>query len=71
MRIPFLLACTCFISLVSAQNLPVIANIDHQPFAAQVLRLLEALTIVGEPLPADETAELRRLAGTPADPSRR
>ena len=51
MRIRFLLACTCFVSLASAQNLPVIANVDHQPFAAQVLRLLEALTVVGEPLP--------------------
>ncbi len=65
MRIRFLLACTCFLSLASAQNLPVIANVDHQPFAAQVLRLLEALTVVGEPLPSDETAELRRLAGSP------
>jgi hypothetical protein len=67
MRIRFLLACTCFVSLATAQNLPVIANVDHQPFSAQVLRLLEALTVVGEPLPADETAELRRLAGAPAD----
>ncbi|MBI2679979.1 MAG: CehA/McbA family metallohydrolase [Candidatus Solibacter usitatus] len=67
MRIRLILAICCFLSLASAQNLPVIANVDHQPFAAQVLRLLEALTIVGEPLPADETAELRRLAGSPAD----
>jgi len=67
MRIRLLLACTCFVSLASAQSLPVIANVDHQPFAAQVLRLLDALSVVGEPLPADETAELRRLAGTPAD----
>jgi hypothetical protein len=56
MRIRLILAITCFLSLASAQNLPVIANVEHQPFAAQVLRLLEALTIVGEPLPADETA---------------
>ncbi|MEO7650529.1 MAG: hypothetical protein ABIZ80_08660, partial [Bryobacteraceae bacterium] len=47
----------------SAQDLPRIANVEHQPLAAQVLRLLEALDVAGEPLPPRETAELRRLAG--------
>jgi len=53
--------------VVPAQQLPVVATVDHQPLAAQVSRLLEALQFLGEPLPADETAELKRLAGAPAD----
>ena len=63
------LTCLVFLSasIATAQQLPVIAKVDHQPLAAQVLRLLEALEVVGEPLPADETAELKRLAGAPAD----
>ncbi len=47
---------------LSAQQLPAVANVEHQPLAAQVLRLMEALQVVGEPLPSGETAELRTLA---------
>ncbi len=47
---------------VNAGELPIIP-VEHQPFAAQVLRILDALQIAGEPLPASETAELKRLAG--------
>src|SRR5467141_3042564 len=55
--LPFL-----FTAALSAQELPVVANVEHQPLAAQVLRLMEALQVVGEPLPASEAAELRKLA---------
>ncbi|HEY3839288.1 MAG TPA: CehA/McbA family metallohydrolase [Bryobacteraceae bacterium] len=41
-----------------ADNLPVIP-VEHQPFAAQVSRLLEALDLLGSPFPAAEAAELR------------
>src|SRR6266567_6138615 len=52
---------------LSAQDLPVVSNVEHQPLAAQVLRLIEALDVVGEPLPANEAAELRKLAEATSD----
>ncbi|HXI43370.1 MAG TPA: hypothetical protein VNH83_25545, partial [Bryobacteraceae bacterium] len=63
------LTCLVFLSasLASAQQLPVIEKVDHQPLAAQVSRLLEALDVLGDPLPAGETADLKRLAGAPSD----
>ncbi len=51
---------------LSADELPIVA-VEHQPFAAQVLRLLDALEITGEPLPANETADLKRLANQNSD----
>ncbi|HKW97315.1 MAG TPA: CehA/McbA family metallohydrolase [Bryobacteraceae bacterium] len=54
-------------TVLSAQQLPVVATVEHQPLAAQVTRLLEALDFLGEPLPAEETAELKRLTGAPQD----
>src|SRR6266481_629436 len=63
------LTCLVFLSasIGTAQQLPVIEKVDHQPFAAQVSRLLEALEVLGDPLPAEETTELKRLAGVPSD----
>ncbi|MFN7939514.1 MAG: CehA/McbA family metallohydrolase [Bryobacteraceae bacterium] len=60
----FRLGFTLFLSgLLSAQELPVVANVEHQPLAAQVTRLLEALEMLGEPLPAaDATAIKAQLA---------
>jgi hypothetical protein len=55
------------VSLAAAQQLPVVGTVEHQPLAAQVSRLLEALQLLGEPLAPEETSELRRLSGTPAD----
>ena len=54
--------------IVPAQQLPVISSVEHQPLAAQVTRLLDALQFLGDPLPTEETAELRKLAATPGDP---
>ena len=51
-----------FTVTLPAQELPVVANVEHQPLAAQILRLMEALQVVGEPLPANEASELRKLA---------
>ena len=47
-------------------ELPIVV-VEHQPFAAEVLRVLDALEITGEPLPASETAELKPLAGQNSD----
>jgi hypothetical protein len=56
-----------FSGLAAAQQLPVVPTVEHQPLAAQVTRLLEALDFLGEPLAAGETAELRRLITAPSD----
>ena len=56
--------------ILSAQDLPVVPAVEHQPLAAQVLRLIEALQIVGEPLPANEVSQLQQLAAaTSAKPA--
>src|SRR5579863_8438333 len=47
---------------LSAEQLPVVTAVEHQPLAAQVLRLIEALQYLGEPLPANEVAQLQKLA---------
>jgi len=49
---------------LSAQQLPIVTTVEHQPLAAQLLRLIEALQIVGEPLPANEASQLQQLAAT-------
>jgi hypothetical protein len=48
-------------SLAAAEPLPIVAKVEFQPFAAQVTRLLQSLEVAGEPLPAADTAELKRL----------
>jgi hypothetical protein len=47
------------VQTLPAQTLPIV-QVEHQPFAAQVDRILEALEMLGAPLPHSETAELRR-----------
>jgi hypothetical protein len=45
-------------SALSADELPVISNVEYQPLAAQVQRVADTLEMVGEPLPAAERAKL-------------
>ena len=52
-----LIAGTC----PAQEALPVLP-VEHQPFSAQVNRLLEALNLVGDPLPPAESLELKQLA---------
>src|SRR5258706_1718991 len=59
--LPIMLA-LLFTVLVSAQELPIVSGVEHQPLAAQAARLVEALQILGEPLPAGETSQLNKLA---------
>src|SRR3989440_8735527 len=47
---------------LAARDLPIVPAVEHQPLAAQVLRLVEALQILGEPLPPGEVGQLRQLA---------
>ncbi len=56
-------------SLATAQTLPIVTNVEPQPFIAQVARLLEALEFLGSELPEAEArrmSELRDAAPTPA-----
>ena len=50
-----------------ADELPLVANVDYQPLASQVVRLLDALDMLGDPLPAAEATELRRLTDAPSN----
>lgn len=47
--------------LCAAEELPVVTKVEYQPFAAQVARLMQALDMIGEPLPAAERAQLQKL----------
>ena len=49
-----------------AGELPMVGEVEHQPLAAQVMRLVEAMQILGEPLPASEVAQLQKLAAANA-----
>jgi hypothetical protein len=55
-------------AVAAAEELPVVEEVEYQPLAAQVIRVLDALDMLGDPLPAAETAELRRLANGAANP---
>jgi hypothetical protein len=48
---------------LSGEELPLVTAVEFQPLAAQVARVVQALDVLGEPLPAGDAAELRRLAG--------
>ncbi|MGH9630218.1 MAG: CehA/McbA family metallohydrolase, partial [Bryobacteraceae bacterium] len=43
-------------------ELPIVAGVEHQPLAAQIGRVLQALETLGDPLPQQDTAELKKLA---------
>ena len=45
-----------------AQKLPIVDSVELQPLAADATRVIEALEVAGEPLPAKEVEELNRLA---------
>ncbi|MDQ6665686.1 MAG: hypothetical protein M3Z23_15005, partial [Acidobacteriota bacterium] len=45
-----------------ADDLSVVANVEHQPLAAQAKRIVETLDYLGEPLPAAEAERLRAAA---------
>ncbi len=62
-----ILALFVFLGMAAAQQLPVVTSVEQQPLAAQVSRLLEALQFLGEPLPAEETAQLKQPGTTPAE----
>ncbi len=48
-----------------AQELPVVTSVEQQPLAANATRVIDALQMTGEPLPANEVTELNRLSVAP------
>jgi len=45
--------CLIFSSLsIYAEDLPVVSQVEFQPLAAQVARVVQAFDLIGEPLPA-------------------
>ncbi len=42
----------------NAENLPVVLDVEYQPFVAQVKRVIDALELLGQPLDRDERARL-------------
>src|SRR5258708_6845573 len=51
-----------FTVTLSAEELPIVSAVEHQPLSAQVVRLIEALQVSGEPLPPGEASQLQKLA---------
>ncbi len=51
-----------FTVTLAGQELPVVTNVELQPLGAQVLRMIEALQFLGEPLPAAEVGRIQKLA---------
>jgi hypothetical protein len=69
------LALICFFflanlnSLIFADDLPLVDKVDGQPLAAQARRLVEALDLIGQPLPAPDREKLNQALAqeVPAD----
>ena len=58
---PFLLALVVLAihqPLGRTETLPIVADVEFQPLSAQVRRIVEALKILGQPLPRDEEARI-------------
>lgn len=53
-----LFAASC---ISSAEELPLVTTVEFQPFAAQITRVLQALDMLGDPLPDADTRELQSL----------
>lgn len=53
-------------SILGAEELPLVTNVEFQPLSAQVARILQALELLGEPLAAPDAAAIRKIldAGT-------
>ena len=65
---PRFLPAILFLSTAAAADLPLVTAVEHQPLAAQVVRVLAALDMLGDPLPAADAKELRRLTAGVTDP---
>ncbi len=48
-------------SLAGAQTLPIVSNVEPQPFIAQAMRLVEALEFLGSALPERDARRITAL----------
>jgi hypothetical protein len=62
--LPLMLALASLTSRAGAAELPKVRNVELQPLAAQVGRLLDALDFLGAPVGAADAAALRAAAGS-------
>ncbi|MDZ4797842.1 MAG: CehA/McbA family metallohydrolase [Bryobacteraceae bacterium] len=62
MRSPLLILLAAItIPAACAEELPLVDKVEFQPLAAQVARVLQSLELVGEPLPAADAGQLKKL----------
>jgi hypothetical protein len=59
-----LLSLLVLLPVLRADELPIVNNVDPQPLAAQVTRLLDSLDMLGDPLAKQDEDNLRRLAAS-------
>lgn len=50
-----------FSSICAGEELPLVSNVEFQPLAAQISRVLQALEALGEPLQAADASAVRKL----------
>ena len=61
-----LLRLFCLVTVcLRAEELPLVTAVEFQPFAAQVARVVQALEIIGEPMPRPDAEALQKLIATP------
>ncbi len=63
MRTATLLAISALV--LRAEELPMVTKVEFQPFAAQITRVLQSLDLLGEPMPAADAGEMKRLLESP------
>ncbi|MFN7925462.1 MAG: CehA/McbA family metallohydrolase [Bryobacteraceae bacterium] len=51
---------------VTAEELPLVSKVEFQPLAAQVARVVQALEVIGEPLPAADAAAIKKVTDQPS-----
>ncbi|HYE30158.1 MAG TPA: CehA/McbA family metallohydrolase [Methylomirabilota bacterium] len=74
MRTPLLCAIALLMLIpLRAAPLPIVSNVEWQPFSAQVKRVVQALEISGAPLPGDQAKQIEALlaSNNTADATRR
>src|SRR5688572_25049536 len=66
MKIPSVALAFALTSVLGrAEERPMVTAVEFQPLAAQVARVLQGMEMIGEPLPAADTRELKKLLEGP------
>jgi hypothetical protein len=52
-------------AVIHAEELPIVSQVEFQPLAAQVARVVQAFELIGEPLPAADSDALKKFAAMP------